>query len=103
MMISVAACSIVMAAWCVNIRMSCQFRTGGSTSLGALGYGSIATIMKCKMQSEWLETTATLAHATILSSFRQYQGYGRCQDLKIDDASEFENSWADANDGRSES
>eukprot|EP00956_Cyclotella_meneghiniana_P001439 scaffold1586_cov63-Cyclotella_meneghiniana.AAC.2 len=73
--------------------------------LCALGYGSIATMMKCKMQSEWLETTASLAHAhvTILSSFRQYQGYGygRCQDLKIDNASEFANSWADANDGRS--
>eukprot|EP00956_Cyclotella_meneghiniana_P001440 scaffold1588_cov34-Cyclotella_meneghiniana.AAC.1 len=60
-------------------------------------------MMKCKMQSEWLETTASLAHAhvTILSSFPQYQGYGRCQDLKIDDASEFANSWADANDGQS--
>ena len=51
-------------------------------------------MMKYKMQSEWLDTTASLAHAhaTILSSFRQYQGYGRCQDLKIGDASEFANT-----------
>eukprot|EP00956_Cyclotella_meneghiniana_P040151 scaffold188225_cov43-Cyclotella_meneghiniana.AAC.2 len=38
------------------------------------------------MQSEW----------PILLSFRQYQGYGPFQDVKIDDVSNFANSWADA-------